>query len=342
MWLARVDCSGCHRPAPGVLQAPGKAIPAKEFACLSCHGPAFEGMVGRWQEAYGAATTAVAAEVAEALKAAPDAAAKTALEDAAHDVALIRADGSRGAHNPWYARKLLESAHRKAAPPSAAFPLDPPFATKMTCALLCHLGIDKQDIRKAGTRFEHRKHLGKGNDCDVCHSTGSHGRPGEVHGKVLAKGQDCSSCHHAAKAPSPAAGRACASCHAAEDRFLRGIRADGSEGDAMMKEVACEACHLDPPEKPVLASVKPQCIACHDEKATYGAMADEWSQGARDWMAEAAARLKKVRKFSDALTKAEGILLRLKFSGPVHNILLFEEEKEAFDEAATTAEKAAK
>ena len=208
--------------------------------------------------------------------------------------------------------------------------------------ILCHIGIEKQDIRKAGTRFEHRKHLGKGNDCNVCHSTGSHGRPGEEHGKVRPEAQDCSTCHHAAKSPSPAAGRACVSCHVEEDRFLRGIRADGSEADSMMKEVSCDACHGEPPAKPVLAAVKPQCIACHDEKESYGAMAEEWSKDGRAWMAEAAARLQKIGKPSEPLTKAEAILLRLKLSVPAHNILLFEEEKEAFDEAATAAEKAMK
>jgi hypothetical protein len=42
---------------------------------------------------------------------------------------------------------------------------------------------------------------------------------------------------------------------------------------------------------------------------------------------------------AQALAKAEAILLRLKFSVPAHDILLFEEEKEAFDEAASAAEK---
>ncbi len=348
MWLARVDCSGCHRPTPGVLGSPGKAVPAKEFACLSCHGPAFAGMMGRWQEAYGTATEAVAAALEEALPKASEPGERRALEDAAHDVALVRADGSRGVHNPWYARKLLESAHARSegvlraadpARPASPFPLDPPFATNMTCALLCHVGIEKQDIRSPGTRFEHRRHLGKAGDCSACHSTGSHGRPGEEHGVVKPEARDCTSCHHGPKAPDPAAGRDCASCHVAEDRFLRGQRADGSRGDAMMAEVSCDACHGEPPAKPVLASVQPQCIACHEEDPSYGAMAADWSRDARAWMEEAEARLRRIRKPSEDRERAEAVLLRLRFSGPAHNILLFEEEKEAFDEAASAAEK---
>jgi hypothetical protein len=107
-----------------------------------------------------------------------------------------------------------------------------------------------------------------------------------------------------------------------------------------MKEVACDACHLDPPGKPVLAAVKPQCVACHEEKVSYATMADDWSKDAKEWMAAAASRLKGIGKSSESLSRAEAILLRLKFSVPAHNILLFEEEKEAFDEAASAAEKA--
>ena len=56
-------------------------------------------------------------------------------------------------------------------------------------------------------------------------------------------------------------------------------------------------------------------------------------------MDEAAARLKKIGQPSESMAKAEAILLRLKFSVPAHNILLFKAEKEAFDEAAAAAEK---
>jgi len=212
----------------------------------------------------------------------------------------------------------------------------------MTCALLCHVGIQDRDIRREGTRFEHRGHVGKGFDCDACHSGGDHGRPGQEHGKVLPQGKDCLRCHHGAKAPSPGAQQTCAGCHGEADRFLRGTKEDGSEGPQMMREISCDACHDDPPGKPVLEAVKPRCMECHEGDAKYGSMAEDWSKDAREWRAAAEARLAKARAGGadpDLIAKAEAVLLRLKFAVPAHNILLFEEEKEAFDDAAKAAEK---
>jgi hypothetical protein len=336
MWLARVDCAGCHLPSA----TPG-AKSSVEAASVACHGASVEGMLARWQESYGAATEAVGNAVAAALAKAGEG-QRTALEESAKDIALVRADGSRGVHNPGYARILLEKAHRRAAEASGGsappFPLDPPFATKLTCATLCHTGIEKQGARKDGTRFAHRTHVGKVDDCNSCHSTGSPGKAGEPHGRILPQAQDCASCHHG---PKPvAAGRACVTCHEAEDRFVRGIRADGSTGESMMKEVACEACHGEPPGRPVLEAAKPLCIACHDDKANYGDMAVQWSKDGKAWLAEADARLTKVTKPSEALDRARAHLRRLRMAVPAHNIILFEEEKGVFDEAASAAEKA--
>jgi nitrate/TMAO reductase-like tetraheme cytochrome c subunit len=364
MWLARVDCGGCHLRLPGSKPTARGAVPAREVACLSCHGPGFEGILGRWQSAFGPAMDSVGAEVEKALAAAEaagesGAAKRKGLEDARHDVALLKADGSRGVHNPWYARRLLDAAHAAAAEaehtlrpgdPPAASPLDPPFATKMSCALLCHVGIQDRDIRREGTRFEHRKHVGKTFDCDACHSSGGFGRPGETHGEVHIANSDCCKCHHGATPPSPAASRTCASCHVEADRFLRGLHEDGSEGPQMMANVACDACHGAPPEKPVLAVVQPRCIQCHKQDPSYGEMAADWAKDAAGWRTEAEARLAKVRAkarvkggaAADALAAAEAVLRRLRFEVPAHNILLFEEEKDAFGEAASAAEKAAR
>jgi hypothetical protein len=96
--------------------------------------------------------------------------------------------------------------------------------------------------------------------------------------------------------------------------------------------------------------VGPACAACHDDKQEYATMAADWSKDAREWFAAADARMAKVRRAAaakgaataPALARAEEILLGLRLARPVHNILLFEERKEAFDEAAAAAEKAAK
>src|SRR6185436_4932439 len=148
-------------------------------------------------------------------------------------------------HNPWFARKLLESAHKVSEDawatldpthPATASPLAPKFATTQTCALVCHVGVETRKIGLAGTRFDHATHVLKsGRDCDSCHSTAEHG-------KTLPAAKDCVSCHHGATAPKE---RACASCHADQDLFLRGVQEGGEQGPQMMAKVSCLECHGD-------------------------------------------------------------------------------------------------
>jgi hypothetical protein len=356
MFLTRVGCSGCHREfgdGSHGTAAKGGAVAAKEVACISCHGPAYDGMVGRWQKAFGPAADAVAAEVAAALAAAEkagDAGAgvRSALEDARHDAALVVNDKSRGVHNPWFARKLLDSAFDASqsawskldpARPRAASPLAPPFATKETCALVCHVGIEERKIGVAGTRFDHSAHVMKsGRDCDSCHST-------TEHGKVLAAAKDCATCHHA---PETAKARDCATCHRDEDAFLRGVAGDGEQGPQMMAKVSCRECHGDMAQPPaggsVRALVQANCNVCHKEK--YAATVAEWTSDSDEWFAEADARLAKIRarvaagKTTQAKADAAAaIVAHLRRAKPAHNVLSFEEAKEAFDAAASDAEK---
>ncbi len=354
MWLARVDCGGCHKAFPGVLPSAKGGIPATETACLSCHGPAFEGMMGRWQEAYASSAAAVAKSVDDALAAAPGGPHEAALRDAAHDVGLVLADGSRGVHNPWFARKLLASAHGKVQEsrgmaPDAGFPLGPSFRTDLTCAMTCHMGIENTVVRRSGIPFAHGIHLGSGLDCNACHSVGIQGQPGSDHGRTLPEAMDCLKCHHDAKPPSPAAGRDCASCHVETADFLKGSWTPGVEGPQMMAEVTCDSCHGDPPAFPARPQVAASCAQCHDDES-YPAMVEEWTADATAWIAEATARLTKVRAAAEekggtaaaSLAAADGILDRVRIARPQHNILLFEEVKSLFDDAATAAEKASR
>jgi hypothetical protein len=347
MWSARVDCAACHRADAGSHGKPGAAAPAGESACLSCHGTGYAGILPAWKEAFGKSVEAAEAAVAAALGALPAGGEEeAALRDAAHDVALVRADGSGGAHNPVYAASLLKAAHDRAAlalrrhapgtlPPD--FPLRHAPTEPASCAA-CHVGVIAGAGRRPGARFDHGPHLGKGFHCSSCHSTGVPDRAGERHGVVKA---DCAACHHDAAKPV-ARERACASCHAEEEAFLQGRRADGTKGEAMMAEVSCDACHGDPVDRPVRAPMKARCIACHDDDASYGPMVDDWGRDAAAWMADAAARLDRTRRAAGgtpAVAAAAERLERLRRARPVHNILLFEEEKEAFDDLVKAAGK---
>lgn len=365
MYLTRVGCDGCHRPlgAPAGSHAdaaPGHAaggdrvgaLGAKEVACIACHGPGVDGMMARWQAEFPPAADAVAGAVDAARKAAESAGRAdlaASLGDAAHDAALAKGDRSRGVHNPWFSRKLLEGAFGRAedvlakldaARARAPFPLGPSFPTKHDCASVCHVGIERRDIRVEGTRFVHAKHLGW-SDCDACHDTASSATAPDRHGRVLDRARDCVSCHHGPLAPE---GRTCASCHAETDRLLRGEFVEGGEVTQMMAKVACTECHGDTPRTPVRASMQEQCNRCHKER--YPSAVADWTADSDEWFAEAEARLAKIRARAKAsgrvpptLAAAETLVARLREAGPAHNVLLFEELKDAFDEAASAAEK---
>jgi nitrate/TMAO reductase-like tetraheme cytochrome c subunit len=353
MFATRVGCSGCHKEFVGGAAAPTKTIPAKEVACIACHGPKVDGLMGRWQKTFGPAGDAVAAEVAAAAAAAEKAGPagaewKKSLEDAKHDAALVVADGSKGVHNPWFARKLLDGAFAASqdawakldpSRPRATSPLAAKFPTKETCALVCHVGIEDEKIGVAGTRFDHAAHVLKsGKDCGSCHSTSQHG-------VVLPAATDCVSCHHGAAAPKD---RECASCHADQDRFLKGLSAQGEQGPQMMAKVSCRECHgdaaRDASAPPVRAVVQKNCDVCH--KTKYAATVAEWTSDSDAWFKEADARLAKIRaRVAAGKTAAEkadaaaAIVDALRRAKPAHNVLAFEEAKDAFDAAATAAEK---
>ncbi len=349
MFSTRVGCSGCHKEFGDAPAAATKTIAAKEVACLACHGPKFEGLMGRWQKAFGPAGDAVAAEVSAAIAAADKAGAagaelRKSLEDAKHDAALVVADKSRGVHNPWFAQKLLDSAFAASqdawtkldpSRPRAQSPLAPKFATTQNCALVCHVGIEEQKIGVAGTRFDHATHVMKsGRDCDSCHSTSKHG-------VVLPAATDCVSCHHGAQAPKA---RECASCHQDQDRFLKGLAADGEQGPQMMAKVSCRECHGDAATQPVRAVVQKNCDVCHKEK--YAATVAEWTSDSDAWFKEADARLAKIRArvaagktTREKAQAASEIVAALRRAKPAHNVVAFEESKEAFDAAAKEAER---
>jgi len=350
MFASRVGCSGCHAEFGG----PGAAdsVPAKEVACIACHGPKYDGLLARWQKAFGPAGDAVLAEVNAALAAAEKAgpagdALRRALGDAKHDATLVVADKSKGVHNPWFARKLLDSAFAASQDawtkidPSrarATSPIAPKFATSQTCAMVCHVGIEDRKIGVAGTRFDHATHVLKsGRDCGSCHST-------TEHGKVLSAAKDCVSCHHGADAPKA---RDCASCHADVDKFLKGLSPSGEQGAQMMAKISCRECHGDatrPAGTTVRAVVQKNCDVCHKEK--YQATVAEWTADSDAWFKEADLRLAKIKAraalgktSAEKVAAAEDVVLRLRRAKPSHNVLAFEEMKDAFDAAAAAAEK---
>ena len=112
----------------------------------------------------------------------------------------------------------------------------------------------------------------------------------------------------------------------------------------MMAKVACVECHGPDAARPVRTVVQANCNVCHKEK--YAATVAEWTADIDAWFAEADARVAKIRARAEAgkttaakADAAAAIVARLRRSVPAHNVLLFEEIKETFEETAAAAEK---
>ncbi len=118
MFMAHVDCTGCHTKQRAVSVNPdsGASVMAAEpAACNRCHQPGFgERMIPLWQKSI----HGLYDQVEAALRAAESSGANAdALERVRKLLNLVKTDGSWGVHNPRYTQLLLEQAREALAPP---------------------------------------------------------------------------------------------------------------------------------------------------------------------------------------------------------------------------------
>jgi hypothetical protein len=116
MFLAHVDCTGCHtrkREFPEKPEAGAIVMAAEPASCDHCHQPGFgDKQIPVWQKSTHTLYDRVEAQLKEAEAAGVDAEALKPVRDL---LTLVRADGSWGVHNPGYTKLLLEKAGEAAA-----------------------------------------------------------------------------------------------------------------------------------------------------------------------------------------------------------------------------------
>ncbi len=290
MFLARVACLACHTDAASHAAAGQARTAVMNDACVACHGPAFEGMLPRWQRSLDRRVSvtnnylAIAASDAR-VTGSPNAVAL--LDSARGDVALVRTGG--GAHNVPGADALLRSAigrvraawTRAVGQAPAAPPLGPdPGAT--TCAY-CHYGVEETGGTVYGESFSHADHVVKGDvPCARCHSSadyyaGDGKRVDPAHGRTTVTAAQCESCHHAGTQ------LACTTCHARRDLVgsaqrvsldLTALKPDAAPESrpttfrhADHPDVECTSCHTSRQSVRSVAACS-TCHADHHARAT--------------------------------------------------------------------------
>jgi len=337
MYMARVTCTGCHRPPFAGAPEPegGATWKADPLACLACHGPAYDGMLAAWQkETRGNLATVKAMVDALGTALAKDgekrdaAAARKAFDDASHNLGMVLLDGSGGAHNLPYVRSLLQRAAEDAhtglealAPGTAPkVPrIGPTVVSQQNCTMLCHAGIQDRGPVVAFDRytFLHTPHLTTaGMDCSDCHEA-------EPHGTTTVRPADCAECHH----PDAEEAEQCMKCHA-DVAALKKTVPEKLDPDPMA-DIDCTTCHdgiqdgHDP--KKVLA----MCAECHEDEVEEDgveAFQAAWRKAAGAPLDEVEAKLKDADPSIGVRIRRE--IERLRRTGPFHNAPAVKEEAE--------------
>jgi len=306
MYQTRVVCAACHTGRTGYLAQTEQHTPAHvahaggssavvaaagNADCIHCHGTDYNGLLGQWQAAVREQLERLeplAASVAKELETKKSAPAFAALQDAQKNILLVALDGSHGVHNVGYALDALRASAVKLDSARALLGLQNetpavagfPFQSKAGCTT-CHAGAGRPaEIWPGEKRFPHARHLGKGLDCDTCHSTKEHGKP------AFPRSQ-CATCHH--KEPESGDAPACNTCHPAQEALLTGKIASFPDKPGTMSAMECSECHG---EIPAITRPNPNsCVVCH--KPGYDETCKSWQKEITELLASLDAALAK-------------------------------------------------
>lgn len=198
MFLARVDCSGCHydkksgaKSASGNTQATFKA---SHEACVKCHGPRYKGMWDSTHQEISKTLDALNANLETVAKTAPE----RSLTKARRLINFIK--DSHGEHNIYLTSVALRRADEELVKSAEAASVkltdlsDQPLLSGAYCAVLCHekagVKVPREFVQHKGKTMPHAMHAGL-MGCAKCHELGAHRRA------PLKKGveQVCAGCH---------------------------------------------------------------------------------------------------------------------------------------------------
>jgi len=129
MFMAHVDCTGCHTQVRAVTdkRAAGATVAAATAkACDNCHKPGLgDQMIPLWQKNTRTLYENVERMLPDEAKPPASPRAQQLVTEARQLLTLVRLDGSWGVHNPPYTQNLIEQARDKILEATGAAPAPP-------------------------------------------------------------------------------------------------------------------------------------------------------------------------------------------------------------------------
>jgi len=249
MYKSGVACFSCHKnPLTGMGQAR-----IGEDACTPCHSANYLKLADNWRAGF----TIRIEKLEAAFRAAGD---HPQIEDARHDVALVRRGGAW--HNPTWADRVLDAAEKVLTEAGVAQASSNTPKASAEC-LVCHGGIEAVELSVDFSAFDHSRHLAdRGIVCTTCHVKTS--PEDAAHGQMKKPGDSCANCHHSEAVANGE--ESCTPCHQ-PSRLLYTGRLPGVEEDPSpmaSMEMACTDCHMN--SEGYRAPGDDFCLDCHGQE----------------------------------------------------------------------------
>lgn len=181
MYLADVDCLGCH-----TLEE-GKTFKASEAGCIKCHGEKYAGLLDDWKKELAAALGAIEPRLKEAGNILSQISAdapnftylKNLYDSARYNYDFVRL--STGIHNIYYSAKILENVNDTLGRFSKESKKVLPNLTESSlldgsyCAKLCHAKLNVTIPKKVKYKdMPHSLHVEMVGACKNCHEIIQH------------------------------------------------------------------------------------------------------------------------------------------------------------------------
>ena len=250
MYLNGVACQSCHRNDPngfGVAKVDNDA-------CTPCHPTSYINLTRTWREGF-------SNRIKKIERAMNTAGGHPRIEDARHDVALIKRGGAW--HNPLFTNAVLNQVSSVISMATKTRKEIPELPITSQPCIACHTGISDIIISSDRSSFNHISHLlTRAISCTQCHRDVDPSQYG--HGRQLPAKPSCSNCHHGAEAQRQ---KLCAPCHEPSRRLYVGNLPAWDATPSPMADagMTCIDCHTE--ENRYRSPENSFCLDCHDQEA---------------------------------------------------------------------------